>query len=188
MPGLSCFGNIPWFFLAFGGITCCGSASLKLCVCDAAYPWSQSPSPHSQWLVDPSFLNFWNRGWHWCNDNRHWCSGVLQWCSKFRCGDKWGDSWLWFSFWFGGFFQGSWIASLGSVVLRCAPAVLCLLGLATVLPGKKKIVDEGKLKTRAPGWPKQRLKEMPIKPLVMWFRKAAPPWFLTEGNYVKEAV
>ena len=88
-------------------------------------------------LVDPFFWNFWTRGWHWCNDNRHWCSGVLQWCSKFRCGDKWGDSWLWFSFWFGGFFQGSWIASLGSVVLGCAPAVLCLLGLATVLPGKK---------------------------------------------------
>ena len=38
--GLICFGNIPWFFFAFGEITVCGSASLKLYVCDAAYPWS----------------------------------------------------------------------------------------------------------------------------------------------------
>ena len=30
MPGLSCFGNIPWFFFAFDEITWCGSASLKL--------------------------------------------------------------------------------------------------------------------------------------------------------------
>ena len=29
----------------FGGITACGSASLKLCVCNAAFPWSQSPYP-----------------------------------------------------------------------------------------------------------------------------------------------
>ena len=41
MSGLSCYGNIPWFFFAFGGITGCDSASLKLCVCDADYPWSQ---------------------------------------------------------------------------------------------------------------------------------------------------
>ena len=32
---------------AFVGITYCGSASLKLCACDACYPWSQTPSPHS---------------------------------------------------------------------------------------------------------------------------------------------
>ena len=51
MFGLICFGNIQWFFFAFGGITGCGSASLKLCVCDAAYPWSQSPSPNSQCLM-----------------------------------------------------------------------------------------------------------------------------------------
>ena len=34
---------------AFGGITGCGSASLKLCACDTAYPWSQCHSPDSQW-------------------------------------------------------------------------------------------------------------------------------------------
>ena len=39
------------FFVAFSGITGCGSASLKLCVCFAASPWSQSPSLDSQWLV-----------------------------------------------------------------------------------------------------------------------------------------
>ena len=38
-------------FFVFGGITGCGSPSLKLCVCDAAYPWSQSPSAHSQCSV-----------------------------------------------------------------------------------------------------------------------------------------
>ena len=32
----------------FSRIVGCGSASLKLCVCDAASPWSQSPSPDSQ--------------------------------------------------------------------------------------------------------------------------------------------
>ena len=36
------------FFFAFGGITGCGSASPKLCVCDTASPWSQRPSPDSQ--------------------------------------------------------------------------------------------------------------------------------------------
>ena len=40
----------------FGGITCCGSASLKLCVCDVAYPWSQSPSPHSQLISHVIFI------------------------------------------------------------------------------------------------------------------------------------
>ena len=35
-------------FFAFGGITDCGSTSLKLCVCDAAYTWSQSPFSHSR--------------------------------------------------------------------------------------------------------------------------------------------
>ena len=42
MHGLSCLGDSPWFFCAFGEITGCGSASLKLCVCYAASPWSQS--------------------------------------------------------------------------------------------------------------------------------------------------
>ena len=32
----------------FVGIPCCCSASLELCVCDAAYHWSQGPSAHSQ--------------------------------------------------------------------------------------------------------------------------------------------
>ena len=44
MPGLSFFGNYPLFFFAFGEINGRGSVSLKLRVCDAAYPWSQSPS------------------------------------------------------------------------------------------------------------------------------------------------
>ena len=48
MPGLRCFRNISWLFFAFGGIAGCGSASLKLCAFDAAYPWSQSPFPDSQ--------------------------------------------------------------------------------------------------------------------------------------------
>ena len=48
MSGLGCFGNISGLFLAFGGLTGCGSASLKLCACDAAYPWSQSSSTDSQ--------------------------------------------------------------------------------------------------------------------------------------------
>ena len=38
--GLSCTGGIPWFFFVLGGITSCGSASLKHCVCKAASPWS----------------------------------------------------------------------------------------------------------------------------------------------------
>ena len=36
-------------FCLFCGITDCGSASLKLCVCNAASPWRQSSSPDSQW-------------------------------------------------------------------------------------------------------------------------------------------
>ena len=48
MSGVSFFGNIPWFFFAVGGITGCGSASLKLYFCDAVYHWGQSPSPGSQ--------------------------------------------------------------------------------------------------------------------------------------------
>ena len=48
MPGVGCFWNIPWFFFTSCGITVCDSACLKLCACDAAYPWSQSPSPNSQ--------------------------------------------------------------------------------------------------------------------------------------------
>ena len=50
--GINAWSELLWkysmIFFAFVGITCCGSASLKRCVCDAAYPWSQSPSPHSQ--------------------------------------------------------------------------------------------------------------------------------------------
>ena len=34
-----------WFFFLFGGITGCGSASLKLWICSAASPWSQGTSP-----------------------------------------------------------------------------------------------------------------------------------------------
>ena len=53
--GIYAWSELIWrysmIYFAFVGITCCGSASLKLCVCDAAYPWSQSPSPHSQWCV-----------------------------------------------------------------------------------------------------------------------------------------
>ena len=48
MLGLSCLGDISLFFFSFNGITGCGSASLKLCVCNAASPWSQSTSPDSQ--------------------------------------------------------------------------------------------------------------------------------------------
>ena len=54
---LSCFRNIPWFFFAFGRITCCGSASLKMCVCDAAYPWSQIPPPHPQCIRETKHLS-----------------------------------------------------------------------------------------------------------------------------------
>ena len=49
-----------------------------------------------------------------------------------------------------------------------------VFGLAMVLPGEKKVVDEGKLKKRAPGLQKQRLKDIPIKPLVVRFKKAGP--------------
>ena len=41
-------------FLCFGGITSCGSASLKLCVCKAASPWSQSSFPDSECLLHSS--------------------------------------------------------------------------------------------------------------------------------------
>ena len=51
IPGLNCTGGPPWFFFVFGGITGCGSASLKLCICKAASPWSQSSFPDSQWPV-----------------------------------------------------------------------------------------------------------------------------------------
>ena len=50
MPGVSSWGDIPWFFFSFGEITGCGSASLKLCVCSATSPWSQGISPDSQCL------------------------------------------------------------------------------------------------------------------------------------------
>ena len=46
MPSLSC---LKMFFpSSFGWITGCGSVSLKLCVCVAASPWSQSTYPYSQ--------------------------------------------------------------------------------------------------------------------------------------------
>ena len=41
----------PFKPLSFFGMTGCGSASLKLCACKAASPWSQQPSPASQWAV-----------------------------------------------------------------------------------------------------------------------------------------
>ena len=51
MPGLNCFRNVSRLFFAFGLIAGCCSASLKLRACDAAYPWSQSPSTDSQCRV-----------------------------------------------------------------------------------------------------------------------------------------
>ena len=39
------------FFKSLCGITGCGSASLKLCISNAASPWSQSLSLDSQWLT-----------------------------------------------------------------------------------------------------------------------------------------
>ena len=49
MFGQTCLANIPWFSFSLAWITGCGSTSLMLCVCDAAYNWSQSPSPDSKW-------------------------------------------------------------------------------------------------------------------------------------------
>ena len=48
MPGVSSLGDIPWFFFSFGGITGCGSASLKMCICGAASSWSQGTSQDKQ--------------------------------------------------------------------------------------------------------------------------------------------
>ena len=56
IPGLSCLGGIP-FKLLFFWITGLWSASLKLCVCNAASPWSQSPSPDSQCAGHKSYGN-----------------------------------------------------------------------------------------------------------------------------------
>ena len=42
-------------FFAFDGITWCGSASLKLFAYDAAYPWSQIPSPDSQCILNNNY-------------------------------------------------------------------------------------------------------------------------------------
>ena len=53
IPNLSCTGSTPWFFFAFGGITSCGYATLKLGVCRAASPWSRSSFPDSQWFSAP---------------------------------------------------------------------------------------------------------------------------------------
>ena len=39
-------------FFSLREITGRGSASLKLCVSNAASPWSQCPSPDSQWVGD----------------------------------------------------------------------------------------------------------------------------------------
>ena len=59
LAGLYAWSELIWkystFFFAFGGITRCGSASLKLCVCDAALPWSQRPLPDSQCLQNRAF-------------------------------------------------------------------------------------------------------------------------------------
>ena len=52
MLGLSYLVDIHSFSSLFWVITGCGSASLKLCVCNAASPWSQSPSPDSQCTID----------------------------------------------------------------------------------------------------------------------------------------
>ena len=43
--GINAWSELNW---KYSMITCCGSVSPKLCVCDAAYPWSQTPSPHSK--------------------------------------------------------------------------------------------------------------------------------------------
>ena len=92
MPGLSCFENYSWFFFAFGGITCCGSASLKLRVCDAAYPWSQSPSPNSQRLR--STKSHWR---HNCEPPSH--VNFLQQYDIFRSNlTNSGSLWLFFFF------------------------------------------------------------------------------------------
>ena len=53
LTGIYAWSEILWkysivFFFAFGGITGCVSASLVLCVCDAASHWSQRPFPESQ--------------------------------------------------------------------------------------------------------------------------------------------
>ena len=48
MPGFSYLENIPWLFFWFCVISGCGSASLKLCVRNAASSWSQSSSQDSQ--------------------------------------------------------------------------------------------------------------------------------------------
>ena len=48
IPSITCTGGTLCFFIVFGGITSCGSASLKLCICKAASPWSQSSFPDSQ--------------------------------------------------------------------------------------------------------------------------------------------
>ena len=45
------------FLFLFGGNTGCGPASLKLCACDAASPWSQSTSPDSQCLGEAKWRN-----------------------------------------------------------------------------------------------------------------------------------
>ena len=45
---LQLLGGYSITFVSFCGITGCGSASLKLCVCNAASHWSQNPSTDSQ--------------------------------------------------------------------------------------------------------------------------------------------
>ena len=51
MPGVGCLRDIPWFFFGSCGLIGCGSASLKLFICNAASSWSQSPSPDAQCLM-----------------------------------------------------------------------------------------------------------------------------------------
>ena len=51
MPNLRYLEVYSIIFFLFCRITGCGLASLKLCVCNAASPWSQSLSPDSQCQV-----------------------------------------------------------------------------------------------------------------------------------------
>ena len=52
MPGLSCLKNISKTFIEFCGITGCDSASLKLCIFKAAWPFGPlEPNPFSKLTV-----------------------------------------------------------------------------------------------------------------------------------------